>query len=116
MIVSFSLGLLAMAPPATQPGQPAPNPILNFLPLIFLVVLFYFMILRPQQKRAREHENLLKNLKAGDKVVTNSGIVAVVVSLKDKTVSIRSADTKLEVLKSSIAEVTERGSESASQS
>jgi preprotein translocase subunit YajC len=64
---------------------------------------------RPQQKKAREHANLLKTIKNGDRIVTTSGILGTIIGIKDKSVSIRSADTKLEVLKSSIAEVTERG-------
>ena len=56
---------------------------------------------------------MLKALRAGDKIVTTSGIIGVVLSIKDKSVSIRSADTKLEILKSAVAEVTERGGESS---
>ena len=54
---------------------------------------------------------MLKTLKPGDKIVTTSGIIGVVLTIKDKTVSLRSADTKLEVLKSAVAEVTERSGE-----
>ncbi|MBI2926096.1 MAG: preprotein translocase subunit YajC [Verrucomicrobia bacterium] len=56
---------------------------------------------------------MLKNLKPGDKVLTSSGILGIVVSIKDKSVSIRSADTKLEILKSAVAEITERASGSS---
>jgi preprotein translocase subunit YajC len=72
--------------------------------------VMYFVMIRPQQKKAKEHEALLKALKVGDKVVTSGGILAVVVSVKDKSVSVRSADTKLEVLKSAVTEITERAS------
>jgi preprotein translocase subunit YajC len=58
-------------------------------------------------------EKTLKALRAGDKVVTSSGIVGVVLSIKDKTVSIRSAETKLEILKTAVAEVTERPAETS---
>jgi preprotein translocase subunit YajC len=74
-----------------------------------MVLLMWLMIFRPQQKRAKEMNTMLKALRAGDKIITTSGIVAVVLSLKDKTISIRSNDTKLEILKSAVAEVTERG-------
>lgn len=56
---------------------------------------------------------MLKGVKAGDRVVTTSGIIGVVVTLKDKSLSLRSADSKLEVSKSSIAEVLERSGESS---
>jgi preprotein translocase subunit YajC len=78
------------------------------VPLILLFVIFYFLLIRPQQKRQREHAELLKTLKPGDKVVTNGGILGVIVAVKEKTVSIRSADTKLELLKSAVTEISER--------
>ena len=82
------------------------------VPLVLLVVVFYFVLIRPQQKKAKDHANLLKAIRAGDKIVTSSGIVAVVVTVKDKTLSIRSADAKLEITKSAVAEITERSGES----
>ena len=77
--------------------------------MVFMGLAMYFLMFRPQQKKAREHAALLKTLKNGDRIVTTSGILGTVIGIKDKSVSLRSADTKLEVLKSSIAEVTERG-------
>ena len=77
---------------------------------LFLVVMWLF-ILAPQRKKTKELEATLKSLKAGDKVVTNAGILGIVLSIKDKTVSIRSAESKLEILKSSVLEVVERGGE-----
>ena len=71
----------------------------------------WFLLIAPQRKKAKELEATLKSLKSGDKVVTNSGILGVVLSIKDKTLSIRSADTKLEILKSSVLEVIERSGE-----
>ncbi len=71
-------------------------------------VMFYFMLIRPQSKKAKEHEELLKSLKPGDKILTVGGIIGVVVGVKEKNVTIRSADTKLDVTKSSVTEVTER--------
>ncbi|MEW6157988.1 MAG: preprotein translocase subunit YajC, partial [Verrucomicrobiota bacterium] len=71
-------------------------------------VMFYFVLIRPQQKKAKEHAALMQSLKPGDKIVTNGGILGVVIAVKDKTVSIRSADAKLEVLKSSVVDIAER--------
>jgi len=81
------------------------------VPLALLVVVFYFAIIRPQQKKAKEHASLLKAVRAGDKIVTSSGIIAVVVTVKEKTLMIRSADAKLEITKSAIAEITDRSGE-----
>ena len=78
--------------------------------MVFMGLAMYFLMFRPQQKKARQHAEMLKTIKNGDRVVTTSGILGTIIGIKDKSVSIRSADTKLEVLKSSIAEVTERAS------
>jgi len=104
---------LALAPPA-QPGQPAPPAWVNMVPLALLVVVFYFALIRPQQKKAKDHANLMKSIRAGDRIVTSSGIVAVVVTVKEKTLSIRSADAKFEITKAAVAEITERSGESSS--
>ena len=90
-----------------QPGSGQPQPFFSS-PLVLLVliaVMMYFMLFRPQQQRAKQMAKLLASLKAGDKVVTSSGIVGVVITVKDKTVSLRSADAKMEVTKSSITEI-----------
>jgi preprotein translocase subunit YajC len=80
---------------------------------VIMGFLLYFAILRPQQKKAKQHEALMKAIKPGDKVVTSGGILGVVVTVREKTVSLRSADSKLEVLKSAVAEVVEKSSASS---
>ncbi|HEY6166727.1 MAG TPA: preprotein translocase subunit YajC [Verrucomicrobiae bacterium] len=113
MLHSFA-ALLAMAPPPSQPGT-QPNPTGSMVQMLgmfaIMGLMFYFLLIRPQQKKAKEHASLLSKLKAGDKIVTSSGLVAVVVTVKDRTVSIRSGDAKLEVLKSAVTEITEVSSE-----
>ncbi len=100
---------------ATGQTQTVPNPTGDGIRSLFLMVIFglgmYFLLIAPQRKKAKEQEATLKALKPGDKVVTSSGILGVVLSIKDKTLSIRSADTKLEILKSSVLEVIERSGE-----
>ena len=103
---------LAMSPPA-QPGQPAPPIWTNMIPLILLVVVFYFALIRPQQRKQREQTDMLKTVRRGDKVTTSSGILGTVIDVNDKTVTIRSKDTKLEVTKTAISEISERSGESS---
>jgi len=110
MDLGYSQTILAMGP-APQPGQPGPPAWTSMVPLVLLVVVFYFVLIRPQQKKAKEHQQLLKTVKAGDKILTSGGILGVVITVKEKTVTIRSADTKLEITKSAIAEITERSGE-----
>jgi preprotein translocase subunit YajC len=106
---------LALFPPTAGSGDkqsPAPWYI-QFFPFILLLVVFYVALIRPQQKKAKEQGQMLKSLRAGDKIVTSSGVVGVVITVKESTVTLRSADTKLEILKSSVSAVTERSGESA---
>ena len=106
------LPLLGLAPPA-QPGQQQPPFWTSLVPLGLLVVVFYFVLIRPQQKKARQHTEMLKAVRAGDKIVTSGGVVGVVLSVKEKTLTIRSADAKFEVTKAAVSEITERGGESS---
>lgn len=101
---------------AATPGGPSASPMQGLLgsPIVFLglmLVMMYFILIRPQQLRAKQQAKLLSALKTGDRVATASGIVGVVMAVKDKsvppTVSIRSADAKFEVTKSSVTEILE---------
>ncbi len=80
---------------------------MTFAPMVLLIIVFYFILIRPQQRRSKQQAQLIKNLKSGDKVVTSSGIVGMVITVKDNTVSIRSADAKMEVTKASVTEILE---------
>ena len=72
-----------------------------------MLVIFYFILIRPQQKRAKEQRQMLEKIKSGDKVITAAGIIGEVITVKDKTVSLRSGDSKMEVTKDSVAAITE---------
>lgn len=76
---------------------------LGFFGLIFLIM--YLLLIRPQRKKQKEHEQLLNSLKKGDKVVTSSGMFGVVFAIDDKRniVILKTGEIKLEFLKSSIA-------------
>jgi|SRR5580704_2498704 preprotein translocase subunit YajC len=111
--------LLAQAAPAPgTPGQPqgGPPPWTNVVPLLLMFVVLIMVFVGPQRKKQKQLAAMLNSLKPGDKIVTSSGIVGIVVSIKEKTASIRSAETKLEVLKSAISEITERGGSGGSES
>jgi preprotein translocase subunit YajC len=104
--------ILALAP-QTQPGQPAPPVWTSLVPLVLLIVVFYFILIRPQQKRSKQQAEMLKSVRPGDKIVTSGGILGVVVTVKEKSVSIRSADSKMEIAKTAITEIVERSGESS---
>jgi preprotein translocase subunit YajC len=111
--------LLAQQAPAAPDAKTVMQPdqtggaIKSMLLMVVFVIGMWFLLIAPQRRKTKELAATLKSLKAGDKIVTNSGILGVVLSIKDKTLSIRSADTKLEILKSSVLEVIERGGESS---
>ncbi|OGW83012.1 MAG: preprotein translocase subunit YajC [Omnitrophica bacterium RIFCSPHIGHO2_02_FULL_51_18] len=87
-----------------MPDQP--NVLIQFLPLVFLFVIFYFLIIRPQQKKQKEHANLIAKLDKNDEVITVGGVHATVISVGDKTAVLRIADNvKIEIEKSSISQV-----------
>ncbi|MGH8023012.1 MAG: preprotein translocase subunit YajC [Limisphaerales bacterium] len=93
-----------------RPGQSGPqsSPFGGIWPiLILLLVIMYFMTIRPQQQRSKQMAKLMASLKSGDKVITSSGIIGIVITVKDKTVSLRSADAKMELTKSSITEIVQ---------
>jgi preprotein translocase subunit YajC len=106
-----SLFFLAMGQPPGTGQQPMPW-FMQYFPIFLIIFAFYFAFLRPQQKRQKQHDQLMKTLQKNDRVTTTSGIIGTVVTVQDKSVTIRSSDAKLEVLKSAISEITERGGES----
>jgi len=95
----------------TAAGAPAGGDmILQFLPLIGLAVLFYFLMIRPQQKRAKQHQQMIAALKRGDQVMLNDGILGKVVRVEDKEVGLEVATgVTVKVMKHMIGEVRARG-------
>ncbi|HQC37452.1 MAG TPA: preprotein translocase subunit YajC, partial [Thermotogota bacterium] len=67
--------------------------------------MFYFLIIMPQRKRDKQYKTMMNELKVGDKIVTIGGIIGKVISLKDQTVDIQTADTKLEITRRSISAI-----------
>ena len=74
----------------------------QFIPLILIFVIFYFFLIRPQQKKVKEHKQMVENLKRGDNVVTSGGIVGTIERVidNDKVEVLISNDVKVEVIKS----------------
>ena len=89
------------------PGPEQPPVLFQFMPLIIIAVLFYFLLIRPQQKKLKDHEKLVSGVKTGDKVVTAGGIHGIVANVKETTFLLKVADNvKLEIDKNSIATVS----------
>jgi len=77
-----------------------------FVPLIFIFIIMYFVMIRPQKKRQEQQQKLIGNLKTGDRVVTNAGIHGLISNVKETTVLVKVADNvKIEMDKSAITNV-----------
>ena len=91
--------------------------LVQFLPFILIFVIFYFLLIRPQQKRQREHDDMLKALEKGDSVVTAGGLYGTVVGITDDTLTVEIAALKgervrVKVARSKIDSRTKRGEDS----
>lgn len=64
------------------------NPLVAFMPLIILFVIFYFLLIRPQQKRAKEHKQMLGNLKRGDSVITGGGLYGRITGINEEVLTL----------------------------
>lgn len=93
-IFNFISEAYAMGPAPQAGGQAggAQGVIASLLPLILIFVVFYFLLIRPQQKKAKEHKQMIENLKKGDKVITGGGIYGVVESVGNNTIVLKIAE------------------------
>ncbi|MEK7237871.1 MAG: preprotein translocase subunit YajC [Nitrospirota bacterium] len=83
--------------------------IFSFLPLILIFVIFYFLLIRPQSKKAKEHKTMLQNLKNGDKVITTGGIYGVIEGIEDNTMTLKIAENvKVKMSRSAVAGIREK--------
>ncbi len=80
----------------------------QLLPIVLIIVVFYVLLIRPQQKRQRQLQETIANLKIGDRVVTNGGVIGVITTVRETSFLIRSADKSiLEIARSAIAGIDE---------
>lgn len=92
-----------------MPQGQVTNPFLQFpiIPYVVILFIFYFLIIKPQKDKQRQHKSMLTNIKKNDEIVTSGGIHATVVNVKDKTVIVRIDDNaKMEIDKEAISAVT----------
>ena len=98
--------ILLLAQQTAAPAQPQPDLLSTLLPFLFMGVVFYFILIRPQQKKQKQHQQLLANLKTGDRVVTSGGIHGLIANVKETTFLLKVADNvKIEIDKGAISGV-----------
>jgi len=84
--------------------QSGASGLLQFLPIILIFVVFYMLLIRPQQKRQRQLQETISQLKAGDRIVTTGGVIGTITTVRETSLLIRSADKSiLEIARTSVA-------------
>ncbi|MCP4722869.1 MAG: preprotein translocase subunit YajC [Desulfobacteraceae bacterium] len=92
----------AMGASGGQAGQA--GGIAGFLPIIILFAIFYFLLIRPQQKKAKEHKEMINNLKKGARIVSSGGIYGTIVSIDDTTIGLEIAEkVKIKISRGNVA-------------
>lgn len=91
----------------------APSPLVSFMPIILIFVVFYFLLIRPQQKKQAEHKNVISQLKKNDEVVTSGGIHGTIVNVKDDSITLRlDENVRVEFQKGAVMHVKKKQKES----
>jgi preprotein translocase subunit YajC len=85
--------------------QPAPNPLMGFLPIVFIVLIFYFLVFMPMQKQKKQQAQMLAGLQAGHEVLTTGGIVGTIVNVDEENLILRVKpdNVKLLIKRSAVA-------------
>jgi preprotein translocase subunit YajC len=97
--------ILAQAQTAAPPA-PGGSALTSFVPIIFIFIIMYFVLFRPQMRKQKEQQRLVSSLKTGDRIVTNAGIHGLISNVKDTTVIVKVADNvKIEMEKSAVTNV-----------
>lgn len=100
-----------LSPAYAQAAQAQPNALMQFLPLILLVVLFYFLLIRPQMKRNKEMRQMLEKLARGDEVITSGGLAGKILDMGEVYITLEVADNvAVKVQKPAIVAVLPKGS------
>ena len=87
-----------------MPQQTAVNSLVQLFPLALIFIVFYFLLIRPQKQKEKQHQKMLEGVSKNDEVVTSSGIHGTIIAVKEKTATLRIDDNvKMEIEKNSIA-------------
>ena len=94
-------------------AQSQPSPFFSLIPFILMLVVFYFLLILPAQRRQRKLNDMLGNLKSGDKVITNGGIYGTVAGIEGETLQLRIADqVRIKIARSAVAGLQTESKES----
>jgi preprotein translocase subunit YajC len=94
----------------TAGGGSATSLLVQFMPIILIFVIMYFLILRPQQQKARQHRDMVTNLRRGDTVVTNGGLIGKVAKVDENELQVELAEgVRVRIVRGMVAEVRAKG-------
>ena len=97
---------MLISPAYAQAGAPAGFDLISLMPLLLIFVVFYFLLIRPQQKKMKQHRDMVATLKRGDRVLTAGGIIGSVVKVEDAELLVEIAkDVRVRVARSTISDV-----------
>lgn len=98
--------LWAMASRPADPNTPPPPAWVSFMPMIVMVGIFYFLLIRPQMRQRGERQKMLDAVKKGDKIVTSGGLIGTVVTMSPTVMEIKlNEETKVKILRSAVSEI-----------
>lgn len=104
------MDFLISAAQAQAAASPQPNMLMQMAPLVLLFVVFYFLLIRPQTKRAKEHRDMLSKLQSGDEVVTGGGLLGRITEVGDTFVSVEvAAGVTVKVQKAQVTQLMPKG-------
>ena len=90
-----------------QGGQQSPYMMIGWV--VIMLALFYFLLIRPQQRKEKERRNLINSIKTGDKIIFSGGLIGIVTNIKDNIFTVKIADnTKIEVLRGAVTKVIQK--------
>jgi preprotein translocase subunit YajC len=96
---------------AAGSGGSQGNPIMSMAPLVLLFVVFYFLLIRPQQKKAKDHKQMLSKVEKGDTAITNGGLYGRVTAVSDDTLTLEIADNvRVKIARNAIASRSSKSS------
>lgn len=110
---SLLLAMLSLAPGVAMAsgvsGAEAPNPVVGLMPLVFIMVIMYFLLIRPQKKRMLAHETMVKAAKKGDHVITAGGVFGKITAIEDEVLRVEIASgVEVRVVRSTISSIVDK--------
>ncbi|MDQ6996912.1 MAG: preprotein translocase subunit YajC [Mariprofundus sp.] len=102
--VAAAMAVITPAYAEAAPSDGVGGGFASLIPLVLIMVIFYFLLIRPQQKKLKEHRSLVEQLKKGDTIITGGGLYAKVIDVKDDTLKVEIADgVRIKVKRDTIA-------------